>query len=136
MASTLASFGQPEVNLGIIPGYGGTQRLTQLVGKGKAMEMILSGNMIGANDALAIGLVNHVTEPEHLIPQTEKLMQTILAKSPQAVGNAIGAVNAFFQQGINGFKEEVRLFGECFGTKEMEEGVTSFLEKRKPNFRK
>jgi len=136
MASNLASFGQPEVNLGIIPGYGGTQRLTQLVGKGKALEIILSGNMIGANEALAIGLVNHVTEPENLIPQTEKLMQTIIAKSPQAVAKAIGAVNAFFQPGIDGFKEEVRLFGECFGTKEMEEGVTSFLEKRKPNFRK
>jgi enoyl-CoA hydratase len=136
MASNQAKFGQPEVNLGIIPGYGGTQRLTQLVGKGKALEMILSGNMVDANEALAIGLVNHVTEPENLIPHTEKLMQTIIAKSPQAVAKAIGAVNAFFQPGIDGFKEEVRLFGECFGTKEMEEGVTSFVEKRKPNFRK
>jgi enoyl-CoA hydratase len=135
IASTLAKFGQPEVNLGIIPGYGGTQRLTQLVGKGKSLELILSGNIIDANEALAIGLVNHVYEPDQLIQQAEKLMQTILTKSPQALSKSIQAVNAFYQKEIDGFKKEVELFGECFGTQEMKEGVSAFLEKRKPIFK-
>jgi enoyl-CoA hydratase len=136
LASTYAKFGQPEVNLGIIPGYGGTQRLTQLVGKGKSLEIILSGNMIDANEALAIGLVNHVYEPDELIQQSEKLMQTILTKSPQAISKALQAVNAFYVKEIDGFKKEVELFGECFGTPEMQEGVNAFLEKRKPDFKK
>jgi enoyl-CoA hydratase len=135
LASTNAKFGQPEVNLGIIPGYGGTQRLTQLVGKGKSLELILSGNIIDANEALAIGLVNHVYEPDQLIQQAEKLMQTILTKSPQAISKSIQAVNAFYQKEIDGFKKEVELFGECFGTQEMKEGVSAFLEKRKPIFK-
>jgi enoyl-CoA hydratase len=135
-ASTNAKFGQPEVNLGIIPGYGGTQRLTQLVGKGKSLELILSGNIIDANEALKIGLVNHVFEPDILIQQSENLLQTILAKSPQAISKSIQAVNAFYQKEIDGFEKEVELFGECFGTTEMHEGVTAFIEKRKPDFRK
>jgi len=135
-ASTNAKFGQPEVNLGIIPGYGGTQRLTQLVGKGKSLELILSGNIIDANEALKIGLVNHVFEPDILIQQSENLLQTILAKSPQAISKSIQAVNAFYQKEIDGFEKEVELFGECFGTSEMHEGVTAFIEKRKPDFRK
>jgi enoyl-CoA hydratase len=136
LASTNAKFGQPEVNLGIIPGYGGTQRLTQLVGKGKSLELILSGNMIDANEALKIGLVNHVFEPDILIQQSENLLQTILAKSPQAIAKSILAINNFYQKEIDGFEKEVELFGECFGTSEMLEGVTAFLEKRKPDFRK
>jgi enoyl-CoA hydratase len=136
LASTNAKFGQPEVNLGIIPGYGGTQRLTQLVGKGKSLELILSGNMIDANEALKIGLVNHVFEPDILIQQSENLLQTILAKSPQATAKSILAINNFYQKEIDGFEKEVELFGECFGTSEMLEGVTAFLEKRKPDFRK
>jgi len=136
LASTNAKFGQPEVNLGIIPGYGGTQRLTQLVGKGKSLELILSGNIIDANEALKIGLVNHVFEPDILIQQSENLLQTILAKSPQAISKSIQAVNAFYQKEIDGFEKEVELFGECFGTSEMHEGVTAFIEKRKPDFRK
>jgi len=135
-ASTNAKFGQPEVNLGIIPGYGGTQRLTQLVGKGKSLELILSGNIIDANEALKIGLVNHVFEPDILVQQSENLLQTILAKSPQAISKSIQAVNAFYQKEIDGFEKEVELFGECFGTSEMLEGVTAFIEKRKPDFRK
>jgi enoyl-CoA hydratase len=135
-ASTNAKFGQPEVNLGIIPGYGGTQRLTQLVGKGKSLELILSGNIIDANEALKIGLVNHVFEPDILVQQSENLLQTILAKSPQAIAKSIQAVNAFYQKEIDGFEKEVELFGECFGTTEMHEGVTAFIEKRKPDFRK
>lgn len=136
LASKNAKFGQPEVNLGIIPGYGGTQRLTQLVGKGKSLELILSGNMIDANEALKIGLVNHVFEPDILIQQSENLLQTILAKSPQAIAKSILAINNFYQKEIDGFEKEVELFGECFGTSEMLEGVTAFIEKRKPDFRK
>ena len=136
LASTNAKFGQPEVNLGIIPGYGGTQRLTQLVCKGKSLELILSGNIIDANEALKIGLVNHVFEPDILIQQSENLLQTILTKSPQAIAKSILAINNFYQKEIDGFEKEVELFGECFGTSEMLEGVTAFLEKRKPDFRK
>ncbi len=136
MASSNAKFGQPEVNLGIIPGYGGTQRLAQLVGKGKAMELILSANMIDANQALHLGLVNHVTEPDQLIPETEKLLATILSKSPMAVSKAIEAINAGFTHEVNGYNEEIRLFGDCTGTEEMTEGVAAFLEKRKADFRK
>ncbi len=136
LASTNAKFGQPEVNLGIIPGYGGTQRLTQLVGKGKSLELILSGNIIDANEALKIGLVNHVFESDILIQQSENLLQTILTKSPQAIAKSILAINNFYQKEIDGFEKEVELFGECFGTSEMLEGVTAFLEKRKPDFRK
>jgi enoyl-CoA hydratase len=135
LASDNAKFGQPEVNLGIIPGYGGTQRLAHLIGKGRAMELILSGNMIDAATAQQYGLVNHLTAPDQLMPETEKLLQTILSKSPMAVGEAISAVNACFDNEVNGFDEEVRLFGECVGTEEMKEGVTAFLEKRKANFR-
>jgi enoyl-CoA hydratase len=136
LASNNAKFGQPEVNLGIIPGYGGTQRLAQLVGKGKAMELILSANMIDANQALQLGLVNHVTEPEQLIAETEKLLTTILSKSPMAVSKSIEAINAGFTHEVNGYNEEIRLFGDCVGTEEMKEGVSAFLEKRKANFRK
>ena len=134
-ASANAKFGQPEVNLGIIPGYGGTQRLTQLVGKGKAMELMMTGNMIDAGQALEFGLVNHVFEADQLLTQTAVLLQTILTKSPYAVSRVISAVNAFFNNQVNGFDEEVRLFGECFGTEDMKEGVSAFLEKRKPSFR-
>lgn len=135
-ASSNAKFGQPEVNLGIIPGYGGTQRLTQLVGKGKAMELMMSANMIDAAQALQSGLVNYVFEAEQLLPQTTLILQNILTKSPHAVSRVISAVNASFNNTVNGFDEEARLFGECFGTDEMKEGVTAFLEKRKANFRK
>ena len=135
LASDNAKFGQPEVNLGIIQGYGGTQRLAHLIGKGRAMELILSGNMIDAATAQQYGLVNHLTAPDQLMPETEKLLQTILSKSPMAVGKAISAVNACFDNEVNGFDEEVRLFGECVGTEEMKEGVTAFLEKRKARFR-
>jgi len=134
-ASANAKFGQPEVNLGIIPGYGGTQRMTQLVGKGKAMELMMTGNMIDASQALELGLVNHVYEADQLLTQTAVLLQTILTKSPYAVSRVISAVNASFNNQVNGFDEEVRLFGECFGTEDMKEGVSAFLEKRKPSFR-
>lgn len=136
IASTTAKFGQPEVNLGLIPGYGGTQRLPHLVGKGKAMEIILSGNMVDASEAYRIGLVNHVISPEELMSYTTSLMKTILSKSPAAVHKCIAAINAVYDPTTTGgFETEARLFGECAGSAEMKEGVAAFLEKRKPAFR-
>lgn len=135
IAAEGARFGQPEVNLGLIPGYGGTQRLIQLVGKGKAMELLLTGNMIDAKEAHRLGLVNHVVTAESLLDFSRQQLETILGKGPQAVGKVIAAVNSFFDKEKDGFKEEIRLFGECFGTEEMKEGVGAFLEKRKANFR-
>lgn len=137
MASTHAKFGQPEVNLGIIPGYGGTQRLPRLVGRGLAMELMMSGNMIDAQEAYRIGLVNHITEPDQLILATENLLLTILSKSPQAVAKVIAAVHAGYEgTQQQGYDAESQLFGTCAGTAEMKEGVSAFLEKRKAEFRK
>jgi enoyl-CoA hydratase len=134
LASESAKFGQPEVNLGLIPGYGGTQRLAQLVGKGKAMELMMTGHMIDANEAKQLGLVNHVTTAETLMEHTKKILEVIMTKGPRAVSNVIAAVNAYYNPGVNGFSEEIKLFDNCFGTNEMKEGVTAFLEKRKPDF--
>lgn len=134
LASANARFGQPEVNLGLIPGYGGTQRLVQLIGKGKAMELLMSAGMIDAQEALRLGLVNYVTTAEELLPQTKQLLQTILSKGPHAIAKVIQSVNAYYQEGEDGFAAEVKYFGACFGTDEMKEGVTAFLEKRKPSF--
>lgn len=128
-----ATFGQPEVNLGLIPGYGGTQRLTMLIGKGKAMELILTGNMMKADEALAAGLVNHVVPRDKLKSKTKELLETILSKSPVAVGKAIAAINSF-DHSRAGFIEETRLFGETFDSEDRKEGTMAFLEKRKPHF--
>lgn len=133
LASDNAKFGQPEVNLGLIPGYGGTQRLTALIGKGRAMELILTGNMLNASEALQCGLVNKVTTQEELLPACKKIMTTILSKSPVAVAKAIKAINAFDHTRA-GFNEEVRLFGEVFESEDKREGTTAFLEKRKAIF--
>lgn len=133
LASDNARFGQPEVNLGIIPGYGGTQRLPRLIGPGRAMELILTGGMIDASEALRIGLVNHVTSPETLLETARGIIQTILTRSPVAIGQAIAAVNAA-TQGDDGYAVEVEKFRGCCGTEDMKEGVTAFLEKRKPVF--
>lgn len=133
LASENARFGQPEVNLGIIPGYGGTQRLPRLIGPGRAMELILTGGMIDASEALRIGLVNHVTSPEALLETARGIIQTILTRSPVAIGQAIAAVNAA-TQGDDGYAVEVEKFRGCCGTEDMKEGVTAFLEKRKPVF--
>lgn len=134
LASEQAKFGQPEVNLGLIPGYGGTQRLTQLVGKGKAMELMMTANMIDATEAKQLGLVNHITSADHLLDQTKQLLRVIMTKGPLAVGKVIAAVNAHFDSAQNGFAAEAKLFGDCFGTPEMKEGVSAFLEKRKADF--
>jgi enoyl-CoA hydratase len=134
LASDNSKFGKPEVNLGLIPGYGGTQRLIQLIGKGKAMELMMTANMIGADEAKQLGLVNHITTQEELMPKTKEIVNTILAKGPTAISKIIASVNAYFDKSQNGFSAEVKLFGDCFGTDEMKEGVTAFLEKRKANF--
>jgi enoyl-CoA hydratase len=134
VASDNAKMGLPEVSLGLIPGYGGTQRLAQLIGKGKAMEMILTANMIGAQEAKECGLVNHVVPQEELLPLAEKLANKIAFNSSSAVSIAIETVNAQFDKTKNGFEEEILNFGTCFGTSDFEEGTTAFLEKRKPNF--
>ena len=134
IASENAKMGLPEVSLGVIPGYGGTQRLPQLVGKGKAMEMIMTATMIPADEALNCGLVNHVTTQEELLPLAEKIAGKIMRNSSVAISAAIRAVNANFEDGVNGFDIEIEEFGECFGTNDFKEGTTAFLEKRKPNF--
>ena len=135
VASSNARMGLPEVSLGVIPGYGGTQRLPQLVGKGKANEMIFTAGMIKADEALQWGLVNYVVEPQELMAKCEEIANKILPNSPMAIRSAIAAVNAGFENGVNGFEKEIEEFGKCFGTAEFKEGTTAFLEKRKPNFR-
>jgi len=134
IASDNAKMGLPEVSLGVIPGYGGTQRLPQLVGKGKAMEMIMTAGMISAEEAKACGLVNHVTTQEELIPLAEKISGKIMRNSSVAISAAIVAINANFEDGVNGYDAEINAFGECFGTGDFREGTTAFLAKRKPNF--
>jgi enoyl-CoA hydratase len=134
IATSNAKLGLPEVSLGVIPGYGGTQRLTALVGKGKANEMIFTAGMIGAEEALRWGLVNDVCEPADLKERVEKLATKICANSPLAIESAIKAVNAQSIDGVNGFEVEIDEFGKCFGTPDFIEGTTAFLEKRKPNF--
>ncbi len=134
IASDNAKMGLPEVSLGVIPGYGGTQRLPQLVGKGKAMELIMTGGMISAEDALNCGLVNHVATQEALLPLAEKIASKIMRNSSVAISGAIKAVNANFKDGTNGFNVEINEFGNCFGTEDFKEGTTAFLEKRKPSF--
>jgi enoyl-CoA hydratase len=134
IASNNARFGQPEVGLGVTPGYAGTQRLTQLVGKGKAIEMLITGDMIKADAALILGLINHVTTPEELMQKAEGLMNKINFMSPTAVASSIRCVNAYFTEGVDGFKTEAKEFGQCFSTEDFKEGTTAFLEKRKPSF--
>jgi len=135
VASDNAKMGLPEVSLGVIPGYGGTQRLPQLVGKGKAMEMIMSAGMISAKEAKECGLVNQVTTQEELLSVVEKIAGKIVSNSSVAISAAIRAINASFEVGVNGFDVEIEEFGECFGTKDFNEGTTAFLNKTKPSFK-
>ena len=132
IASDNAKMGLPELTLGLIPGYGGTQRLPQLVGRGKAMEMILTSDMLNADQALQAGLVNHVTDQAGLLPKAEEILNKILQRSPLAVAAAIAAINAAGTP--DGYKHEINAFGHCFGTADMKEGVDAFLNKRKPVF--
>lgn len=134
IASDNAKFGQPEVNLGLIPGYGGTQRLTQLIGKGRAIEFLISGNMIDAATALQYGLVNYVVRADELLTKTIAVLSLINTKAPIAIAACIRAVNAVYDETSNGYAAEVNAFGECFATEDMKEGTTAFLEKRKAIF--
>jgi enoyl-CoA hydratase len=134
VASDNAKMGLPEVSLGVIPGYGGTQRLPQLIGKGRAMEMIMTAGMISAEDAYRAGLVNHVVTQAELLDFCKGIAARIMKNSPMAIGQAIKAVNANFKEGVNGFETEIKAFGKCFGTEDFKEGTTAFLEKRKAEF--
>ena len=134
IAAENAKFGQPEVNLGLIPGYGGTQRLVQLIGKGRALELLMTGGMIDAPTALQYGLVNYVVPQEELLAKATSLLQTITTKAPLAISRCIKAANAVFDHTKDGYEVELEAFGDCFDTDDMKEGAAAFLEKRKPNF--
>jgi enoyl-CoA hydratase len=136
IASENAKFGQPEVNLGIIPGYGGTQRLTRLIGKGRAMYLILTGEYIDANTALQFGLVNKVVPLPDLMNEAEKVLMTILQKGRIAITTAIRSINSACELPLSeGLKFEAEMFSVCCGTEDFKEGTKAFLEKRKPEFK-
>lgn len=134
IASSNAKLGLPETSLGVIPGYGGTQRLAQLIGRGKANELIFTAGMLKAEEALEWGLVNAVVEQAELMAHCEAIAAKIVNNSPLAIAAAIKCVNAGYQDGVNGYHVEIEEFGKCFGTKDFKEGTAAFLEKRKPNF--
>jgi len=134
IASENARMGLPEVSLGVIPGYGGTQRLPQLIGKGKAMELITTAKMMNADEALQYRLVNYVVSLDELIDKAMKLAAAISNNSPQAINSAIKAVNAGFETNVDGYEKEIEEFGNCFGSDEFKEGTSAFMEKRKANF--
>jgi enoyl-CoA hydratase len=134
VASETAKLGLPEVTLGLIPGYGGTQRLTQLVGKGKAIELITTAGMVTASEALNIGLVNHTVAQADLIIKAEEILNLIKQRAPLAVAAAIKSINASVNEG-NGFEIEIAEFGKCFETSDFKEGVSAFIDKRKAFFK-
>lgn len=134
IASDNAKFGQPEVNLGLIAGYGGTQRLIQYIGKTKAAELHMTADMISAEQALNLGLVNYVVTADQLIQKCTEIIEKIKSKSPKAITGVINSVNAYFEDGTDGFKTEINEFGKCFATEDFKEGTSAFLEKRKANF--
>ena len=134
VASDNAKMGLPEVSLGLIPGYGGTQRLPQLVGKGRAMEMIMTAGMLTADEAKQYGLVNHVVPQTQLLEFTKGIADKIIKNAPFAISKAIKSINSNFTYGKNGFDTEIKSFGKCFGTQDFKEGTTAFLEKRKAEF--
>jgi len=135
VAVETAKFGQPEVNLGIIPGYGGTQRLTQLVGRSKALEWIMTGDMVSAREAYQYGLVNHLADSqEALLAKTEEIMAKILSKAPIAIEMVISCVNSAFIKDKDGYQNEANAFSICCRTEDFKEGTAAFLEKRQPDF--
>lgn len=129
-ASENAKFGQPEVNLGLIPGYGGTQRLVQLIGKGKAMELLMTGNMIKAEEAKSLGLINHIFPQSELLEKTKEILKIIQSKAPLAVEKIISLVNEASTVSATGLKNEISAFGACFATEDKKEGTAAFMEKR------
>ncbi|PKH66811.1 enoyl-CoA hydratase [Flavobacterium sp. ALD4] len=134
IASDNAKMGLPEVSLGVIPGYGGTQRLPQLIGKGRAMEMIMTAGMVTSDDAYRMGLVNHVVPQAELMDFCKGIAQKIMRNSPLAISSAIKSINSNYKDGENGFETEIKSFGKCFATEDFKEGTTAFLEKRKAVF--
>ncbi|KAA3637651.1 MAG: enoyl-CoA hydratase [Bacteroidetes bacterium] len=135
IAGEKARFSQPEVNLGIIPGYGGTQRLIQCIGKTKAMELLMTGDMIGAEEAHNLGLVNHVVPAGEEVAKSKEILQKIASKGPIAIAKVIETVNAYAQHDVDGFAKEVEAFGEVTSTEDFVEGATAFIEKRKADFK-
>jgi len=134
VAGEKARFGQPEVNLGLIPGYGGTQRLIRYIGKTKAMELLMTADMIGAEEAHRLGLVNYVVPAGEEVAKATELIEKIATKAPVAISKVIECVNAYFETDVDGFAHEVETFGQCCGTDDFREGASAFVEKRKANF--
>ncbi len=134
VVSDNASFGQPEVNLGLIPGYGGTQRMPQLIGKGRAMELLMTADYVNANHALQIGLANHVVSIDNLIPQCKAILEKIFTKAPLAISMVIEAINVCYDNQSDGYQAEANYFGHCCDTSDFKEGVLAFKEKRKADF--
>ncbi len=134
VAATNAKFGQPEITLGVIPGYGGTQRLVRLIGFSKATELLLTADMVNAQEAKQLGIVNHVVEPEELMNKCREILNKIINKSPLVVGQVLKLVNKYYSAEKPGFTSEIIEFSNCFGTEDFKEGVSAFLEKRKASF--
>lgn len=134
IASDNAKFGQPEVNLGLIPGYGGTQRFVQIAGRGRAMQLLMTGEMISAEDAKEYGIINKVVKQEELLNEVKKILNVIHTKAPLAITKVIECISNF-DHTQQGYDFEMKKFGECFATEDMREGVTAFLEKRKADFK-
>jgi enoyl-CoA hydratase len=134
VAAENAKFGQPEVNLGLIPGYGGTQRLPQLIGKGRAIEFLLTADIINAAEAYRIGLANHVVAPDQLLAKCEEIINKIKTKSPLAITTTLHAVNAYFEKKMDGSNLEINEFGNSFGSEDFKEGTQAFLNKRAAAF--
>lgn len=135
IAAENAKFGQPEVRLGLIPGYGGTQRLVRYIGKGKAIELLMTADMIDAQEALRLGLVNYVVPADQLLDKCREILNKIAAQAPLAIAEIIRTVNAYYEKNLNGFQEEIARFGACFVTEDFKEGTEAFLNKRKAEFK-